>query len=258
LRFKTAFRHELKYLVTHTQRDALLEQLGTYTVPDQHSDGVGAYTIASLYYDTADYKAYWDKLEGHRNRRKVRVRVYGDQSITNETRCFVEIKQRLHKLMCKKRVALPYAMAIDLAGYPAILANFSPAEQVILQEIAYLQATLQLQPTCVVTYQRLALNGVEPYGDLRVTFDTQLRGRIHDLSLLSPGTTAGQFFLPPHLCVMEVKVNQRVPHWLATLLSQQHCTMRRISKYCAALEQSGAIAGRHRLLLAAPVSAPSS
>lgn len=254
MRFKTAFRHELKYLITHTQRAALLEQLVKYTTPDQYGVAAGAYTIASLYYDTADYKAYWDKLEGHRNRRKVRVRVYGDQAITSDTPSFVEIKQRRHKLMCKKRVALPYATAIDLAGYPTILADFPPEEQAILQEIAYLQATLQLQPTCVVTYQRLALNGMEPYGDLRVTFDTHLRGRIHDLSLLSPGTTAGQLFVPLHLCVMEVKVNQRVPHWLATLLSQQRCTARRISKYCAALEQSGAIAGRQRLLTALPAN----
>lgn len=249
MRFKTSFRHELKYLITHTQRTVLLEQLTKYMATDQHSADMGAYTIASLYYDTPDYKAYWDKLEGHRNRRKVRVRAYGDHTITNETCCFVEIKQRRNKLMSKKRVALPYATAIDLTAYPAFLDEFAPEERATLQEIIYLQTTLQLQPACVVTYQRLALNGFEPYGDLRITFDTQLRGRIHDLSLLSPGTTAGQFFIPPHLCVMEVKVNQSVPHWLASLISQERCTPRRISKYCMALEQSGAIAQRQRMLI---------
>lgn len=247
MRFKTSFRQELKYLITHAQRDALLAQLAKYTEPDQHSLDARTYTIASLYYDTPSYKAYWDKLEGHRNRRKVRVRVYGDHTVTPETLCYVEIKQRRNKWMSKKRVALPYAMAIDLAAYPTILAELAPEEQAVLEEVAYLQAALHLQPICVVTYQRLALNGLEPYGDLRVTFDTELRGRIHDLSLLSPGTTAGQYFMPPDLCIMEVKVNQSVPYWLATLISQQRCPERRISKYCRALEQSGAIAQRQRV-----------
>jgi VTC domain len=253
VRIKSALRHELKYLITHRQRDAILATLADYTEPDQHSAAVdaalsGTYTIASLYYDTPNYKAYWDKIEGHRNRRKVRVRVYGDHRVCAETLCYVEIKQRLNQMMAKRRVALPDATAIDLAAYPTLLTDVAPEDQAILREIAYLQTTLHLQPACVVTYQRLALNGLEPYSDLRITFDTELRGRIHDLSLLSPGTTVGQAFLPPDFCIMEIKVNQSVPHWLATVIHQQRCPARRISKYCMALQQSGVIAQRQRVM----------
>lgn len=268
MRIKSAFRHELKYLITHSQRDAIIEALADHTEADQHStvadsptvvdaspSGIypahmGAYTIASLYYDTPNYKAYWDKVDGHRNRRKVRVRVYGDQNVSTETLCYVEIKQRLNTMMTKRRVVLPYAAAVDLAAYPTLLPDVAPEDQPILREIAYLQTTLHLQPACVVTYQRLALNGLEPYGDLRVTFDTELRGRIHDLSLLSPGTTVGQSFLHPHFCIMEIKVNQSVPYWLGTVINQQRCPARRISKYCMALQQSGAIAQRQRVMTA--------
>ena len=261
MRNKNALRHELKYLITHSQRDAIVEALADHTEPDQHSPVVDAspsgtypangrgYTIASLYYDTPTYKAYWDKVEGHRSRRKVRVRVYGNQSVNAETLCYVEIKQRLNTMMAKRRVALPYATAVDLAAYADFLAEVSPEDQTVLREIAYLQSALHLQPTCVVTYQRLALNGLEPYDDLRVTFDTELRGRTHDLTLLSPGTTVGQSFLPPHLCIMEIKVNQSVPYWLGTLINQHRCPARRISKYCMALQQSGAIAQRQRVMM---------
>jgi len=248
VRLKTELRHELKYLITHDQRRAILAGLADTMVPDQHSANASAYTIASLYYDTPTYRAYWDKVEGHRSRRKVRVRVYGDHTVTAETRCYVEIKQRQNQLMSKRRVALPYGSAIDPAAYPTIWSALGAGDEATLREVAYLHATLHLQPACVVTYQRLALNGLDPYTDLRVTFDTQLRGRIHDLSLLSPGTTAGQYFLAPHLCVMEVKVNHTVPYWLASLISQQRCSPRRISKYCLALEQSGAIAQRQRIV----------
>ncbi len=248
MRLKSELRHELKYLITPAQRAAIVAGLAGHVVADQHSAEAGAYTIASLYYDTANYRAYWDKVEGHRSRRKVRVRVYGGHTVTPETRCYVEIKARQNQLMGKRRVALPYAAAVDPAAYPDIWADFAAADQVVLQEVAYLHTALHLQPACVVSYQRVALNGLEPYDDLRVTFDTQLRGRIHDLSLLSPGTTDGHYFIDPHLCVMEVKVNHTVPHWLARLISQQRCTAQRISKYCMALEQSGAITQRQRII----------
>lgn len=254
VRFKTALRHELKYLITQAQRAAVMAHLAKYTEPDQHSAGQNEYTIASLYFDTADYKAYWDKLEGHRNRRKVRVRVYGNGVVTAATPAFVEIKARRNKLMSKKRVAMPYAQAVELDAYPEQLAQFSPEAQTVLQEVIQLHAALQLQPACVVTYQRLALNGLEPYGDLRITFDTQLRGRTYDLNLLTAGADSGRYFIPPEFCIMEIKINRNVPNWLATLLAQERCLQRRISKYCLALEQNGAINQRQRLLPATPLT----
>lgn len=248
MRFKASLRYELKYLITQTQRAALMTHLENYTVPDEHSQGQRDYTIASLYFDTPDYKAYWDKLEGHRNRRKVRVRVYGNQVVTETTPAYIEIKGRRNKMMSKKRVAMPYAQAVDLAGYPERLAQFQPEDQAILNEVSYLYTALQLQPACVVTYQRLALNGVDPYDDLRVTFDTQLRGRTRDLNLLTAGAESGRYFVPPHLCILEVKINHTVPYWLAMLLAQQRCLQRRISKYCLALEQNAAIGQRERIM----------
>lgn len=254
VRLKTTLRHELKYLITAAQRAALLAQLAAYTEPDQNSAGQHEYTIASLYYDTTDYKAYWDKVDGHRNRRKVRVRVYGNGVVTATTPAFVEIKGRYNRLMSKKRVAMPYGQAVDLDAYPAHLAHFAPEDQAILAEVIYLHTALQLQPACVVTYQRLALNGVEPYNDLRITFDTQLRGRTYDLNLLTAGADSGRYFIPPELCIMEIKINRNVPYWLATLVAQQRCVARRVSKYCLALEQNAAIAQRQHIIQAPPLA----
>ncbi|MBX3010385.1 MAG: polyphosphate polymerase domain-containing protein [Caldilineaceae bacterium] len=252
MRLKTSLRYELKYLITQAQRTAMLAHLQAYTIPDANNQGENEYTIASLYFDTPTYQAYWDKLEGHRNRRKVRVRVYGKQRVTPETLAYVEIKARRNKLMSKARVAMPYRQAVALASYPDYLTDFPPTAQAVLQEVNYLYTTCQLEPACVVTYQRLALNGREPHADLRITFDTQLRGRTYDLNLLTAGVDSGRHFIPPHLCVMEVKVNRNVPYWLASLLAQERCQAQRISKYCLALEQSTVIDHRQRLLVATP------
>ncbi len=231
-------RFELKYLLNRTQTEAITEELSRYMVRDERGDEFGRYLITSVYFDTADYQAYWDKVEGHRFRRKVRVRVYGREQVTPDTPCFAEIKQRINKTLQKKRVILPYTQAVALCGSGEEIKADNEADQAVIDEILYLYHTLQLQPACVVSYHRLAFEGSAIEPGLRVTFDTQLKCRVHDLSLLSQGYAENQYFLPPQQSVLEVKVNQRTPYWLTELINKHACAFRRISKYCLALEKA--------------------
>lgn len=246
MRLKEYSRYELKYLITIQQQEQLLAALANYLEPDSYGDRQGRYAITSVYYDSPDYQAYWDKIEGHRFRRKVRVRVYGDQVVTPQTNCFVEIKQRINKTLQKKRLILPYNIATALcsagAEIPPEFSRKLPAEDLaVADEVRYLHHSLQLQPACVVSYDRLAFDGSDYDPSLRVTFDTNLKGRVHDVTLLSQGFAQSQFAMPPTWCVMEVKVNYRVPYWLTQLINRHDCILRRISKYCTALEQTKTI-----------------
>jgi hypothetical protein len=244
VRIKEFSRYELKYLVTLAQCEEFLKILPDYLEPDSRGDLYGRYHITSLYYDTEDYKAYWDKVEGHKFRRKVRVRVYGAEMVNPDTPCFAEIKQRINKALQKKRVILPYSSAEALCGSGAYLeeeAEMPESERQIISEIRYLQSTLQLQPSCVVSYDRMAFDGSEYDDGLRITFDTNLKGRVHDLSLLSTNYAQNQFFFTPDLCIMEIKVNYRVPYWLIEIIGKYRFSLRRVSKYCVALEQSKAL-----------------
>ncbi len=248
MRIKEYSRHELKYLLNEEQCNALSTVLADYMTLDAHGDDQGRYPITSLYYDTVDYRAYWDKVEGHKFRRKVRVRVYGGKVVKSDTPCFVEIKQRINKTLQKKRVILPYEMATALCGAGAeVQTELSEADQAVVSEVRYLQATLQLQPACVVSYDRLAFEGGDYDPGLRVTFDTNLKGRVHELSLLAESSTENHYFMPPGWCVMEVKVNYRVPYWLTEFIARHRCTLRRISKYCTALEQCKNILQRQQI-----------
>jgi hypothetical protein len=250
MRVKSDLRYELKFLLGWEQYQAVAEHIGNRTVEDSFVGERKPYAIASLYYDTADYRAYWDKIDGHRSRRKVRVRVYGDEIVTPETMSYLEIKQRIDRRLRKRRVALPYAQAVAFDELEEIAQGKPPDQQAILYEVAYLYRTLQLRPTCVVRYQRLALEGDEHVPDLRITFDTNLRCRTHDLSLVSNGFAQDQFFLPPSSVIMEIKVNYTAPTWLAQILSAYHCVPYRISKYCTALERSKVILSRQHIDLA--------
>lgn len=251
MRIKKYSRYELKFVISHAQRRQLVAILPDYLALDRKGDAEGRYDIASLYFDSPDYQAYWDKVEGHRFRRKVRIRVYGQKPVTAETACFVEIKQRINKTLQKKRVILPYAAATALCGAGEVgstTTDMPDRDRQVINEIQYLHQTMQLQPACVVSYNRQAFEGSQYDPSLRVTFDTNLKGRTHDLTLLSQGYAAGNFFLPPEYCVMEVKVNYRVPYWLTEIIGRHQCTLRRVSKYCTALEQSKAVLQRQQIL----------
>jgi hypothetical protein len=251
VRIKEYSRYELKYLLNGAQYRQVVEALSAYLHPDEMGDTHGRYSVTSLYYDSPAYWAYWDKLEGHRFRRKVRARVYGDQVVTPDTPCFVEIKQRINKTVQKKRVVLPYSSAEALCGglgEGIKNGDLTATEQAIIEEVQYLQQVNQLQPACVVSYDRQAFEGSEYDPGLRVTFDSSLKGRVHDLTLLSQSYAHSYFFLPPEYYVMEVKVNYRVPFWLMQIIGHYGCTLRRVSKYCTALENSKVLLQRQELV----------
>jgi hypothetical protein len=194
VRIKHFNRYELKYVLNTDQYKQVVKGLANYVVPDAYGDSVGRYLVTSLYYDTLDYKSYWDKIDGQRFRRKVRIRVYGDQVVMPHTPCFAEIKQRINRTLQKKRT-----------------------------------------------------NGAEYDPGLRITFDTNLKCRTHELTLESQSYVENQYFVPPQWCVMEIKVNDRVPYWLTEVVNKYRCTLRRISKYCRALEKSQVLLKHQRI-----------
>ena len=253
MRIKYFNRYELKYVISHQQADDVMVDLADHLVPDPNNNGNGNnhYTVTSLYYDTADYKAYWDKVEGHCFRRKLRVRVYNDQAVSSEDNCFVEIKQRNNKVLQKKRIYVPYCAATalcELGEFSESMPVLSDVDQAVAHEVQYLTQALKLQPACIVSYDRTAYNGHEQDVGLRITFDTNLKCRTHALSLLKHETAENHFFLPPDWCILEVKVNQRVPYWLSEVLSKHRCTLRRVSKYCTALATTKEMQKYQRIL----------
>jgi len=227
-------RFELKYLIARDQIGAVRQDLASRLVPDPHSED-GAYQVWSRYYDTADLKFYWEKIDGIRFRRKLRIRRYGPPDERDiATPVYVEIKQRVNRVTQKRRIAVSYPAALDLCDGHVLPELESTQERLVAEEVLMLAAGLDLQPTAVVGYRRLALIGAEADGGLRVTFDTHLRGRTTDLDLHATVTTNP--VLPEDLAIVEVKVNERVPYWLTEKVARHNMQLIRISKYCTSVE----------------------
>jgi hypothetical protein len=89
---------------------------------------------------------------------------------------------------------------------------------------------LRLVPQNVISYTRKAYQGYFVDPGLRVTFDTMIRTRRASFDLEAKRRET--FAFPPGMAVMEVKANERAPHWLTTQLARHECNLDRISKYC--------------------------
>lgn len=230
-------RFELKYLLTLPQAEQVKTALRAYLTPDEHGGSSGSYPLTSLYYDSPDYRCYWEKVDGIKFRRKLRIRVYDTEAaLTDATPVYVEIKQRLNRVTQKRRAVLPYGAALQLCNERQI-PDYAPDDKAVIDEVYAYLWQYNLRPASLVRYQRQALVGTDYDIGLRVTFDTQLTYQVHPLRLDEPPVYCP--LLPPEYAVMEIKVNERVPYWLTELAGAYNLNMVRMSKYCRSIDVAG-------------------
>jgi hypothetical protein len=227
-------RFELKYLINLQQAERFKSGLRAYLVPDEHGKNNGRYTVSSLYYDSPGFRCYWEKLDGLKVRRKLRIRRYETgEVLTEETPVFLEIKQRVDRVTQKRRALLPYGEALRLCNDRQIPV-YTPDDEAVIEEISVLLWQYNLRPASMVRYDRQAFIGTDYDIGLRVTFDTSLSFQSHRLHLHEQ--PSGLPMLHPGLVVMEVKVNERIPYWLTEMIAAHNLQMIRFSKYCRSIE----------------------
>jgi SPX domain protein involved in polyphosphate accumulation len=228
-------RFELKYLITLKQAETFKKALRAFLLPDEHGNGNGRYTLTSLYYDSPDLRCYWEKVDGIKFRRKLRIRRYvTNVPLTMDTPVFVEIKQRLDRVTQKRRIVLPYRDAMRLCNDRQLPEEYSPEDETALEEIYAFLWQYNLRPVSIVQYERQALIGTDYDLGLRVTFDTALQYQTRNLLFHEEPSTLPM--LPPDRVVMEIKVNERIPYWLTEMIAAHNLNMIRISKYCRSIE----------------------
>jgi SPX domain protein involved in polyphosphate accumulation len=227
-------RFELKYLITLKQAESLKSVLHAYLLPDEHGENNGRYTVASLYYDSPDLHCFREKQDGIRFRRKLRIRSYEpDRIFTDQTRVFVEVKQRVDRVTQKRRAVLTYSDALRLCN-DRQLPQYGGEDKAFIEEVFFFLWQYNLQPASIVRYERQAFIGTMYDIGLRVTFDTSLSFQAHPLYLHDQ--KASLPMLSANWAVMEIKVNDRIPRWLTEMIAGHNLQMQRISKYCRSIE----------------------
>lgn len=223
-------RYELKYVIHTSRLDGVVADIASQMTPDPHGDAGGAYTISSLYYDSAELHMLHSKLVGTKYRRKLRVRIYGDASTEPSRLAAVEIKQRLNRTTQKRRVVVPLGEALRICEARSAWTWDDPRDRAVADEIRHLVLALALRPACTIAYRRRAFVGSRLDPGLRLTIDTDLWGTPPRLDFCTQRPTS--FLMPRDWSILEIKVDDRAPSWINELVIRHGCQLRRVSKYC--------------------------
>lgn len=200
-------RKEVKYLLTEAQLAALRPVMETHMEPDAFAHS----SISNLYYDTPDFRMLRRSQEKPVYKEKLRLRSYGVPD--EETQVFPEIKKKAEGIVYKRRVSMPYGDAIHY------LSRRRPGEDgQIFQELNWMLISYgSLAPRIFLSYERDSWKGRED-PSLRLTLDREILWRTEALDLRRGAW--GEPLLEPNQVLMEVKISNAAPLWLAEALSE--------------------------------------
>jgi hypothetical protein len=216
------YRHELKFMINRHQYYVLRQRLGGLARHDEHAGQSGEYHIRSLYFDDINNSALYDKLGGIHDRRKYRIRIYNqrDDLIHFEKK----IKTGDYIAKVKERLNRETVDAI-LAGRTEVL---NVPDKPLLLELYRGMKQLLLAPRVIVDYVREPF--VCPNGNVRITFDKDLRTGLHAINLfdreLRPVSA-----IDDQLVILEVKYDGYIPEVLRAALQLEGLRQQSASKY---------------------------
>lgn len=211
-------RYEKKYMLTDRQYEDFIIGMSEY----MKSDIYGQTTNCNIYYDTDNWDLIRKSIERPVYKEKLRVRSYGVPQSGDKV--FVELKKKYEGIVYKRRIA----MGAELTEkYLAGGQRLSPGTQ-IGREIEYFQKIYKSEPKVYIAYDRTSFAGKED-SELRITFDRNIRYRDYDLDLRCGDF--GEGLLPEGSVLMEIKVPETAPMWMAKLISKLEIRPISYSKY---------------------------
>ncbi len=238
LRDKTIERIEEKYLITKTEKTALMKKISKELEHDEYYKE----EVLSLYFDTENYDLAIKSIDRPNFREKVRVRAYDKPRKTSKV--FFEVKTKLvqgkRKIGDKRRLLIKlgdfynyYEKGEDLEKIIEEFSKGDKQQMQIARELDYITKHYQLVPKVVISADRTAFKA-KGDSDFRLTFDENLRFRETELKL-EKGSKGEKYFPAigekKRAIIMEVKTMNAMPPWFVKELGRLHIYPQRFSKY---------------------------
>jgi hypothetical protein len=201
-------------------------------VDDKHQ-----YTVRSIYFDTPRFDFYYEKVEGIKNRKKLRLRGYDKEDGNNIV--FFEIKRKYDVPIMKYRAPVKFEDALDMfrsrnINGQVVSNDFFPKGNENSKRFFYQLYSKNLRPVVLIVYER------EAYQDkmddsIRITFDKNLRSKAYpsvdhlfEEDKLSQALS-GKF-------ILEVKFNNHFPAWLNPIRASWALRKQSASKYVISMD----------------------
>ena len=211
-------RVETKYILTPEQYNAFMEVASEHLVPDAYFKSL----VCSIYYDSDDYSLIRHSLEKPVYKEKLRIRSYG--TARQDSAAFVELKKKFKGVVYKRRVEMTVREAEEwLSGK-----GRPPKETQITKEIDWFLKMNDVSPKVFIGCDRTSYVDKDD-SELRITVDSQIRWRETNLHL--DAGDEGQELLTDGKSLMEIKIPNAAPLWLASLLSCENIFPTSYSKY---------------------------
>lgn len=204
-------RHELKFYIARPQYEVLSRTLRgvLHLDPNAERNG-GTYHIRSLYFDTVFDDAFYDKINGVKDRDKYRIRIYN----LSDKEIFLECKTKVGALISKRSVKISRDLTEQIiACDPSGLEN---TQSGLLRDVYREMRTRLLHPVVLVDYEREAY--LHPAEEVRITFDMKLRSGLGSIELFDPAVPTVPV-LEREEIILEVKYNRLLPPYIADLIS---------------------------------------
>lgn len=197
----------MKYILSKEQMFYLQESLCGHMEVDQY----GKTSIASIYYDTPDYRIIRASIEKPAFKEKLRLRSYG--LAKKDGHVYLEIKRKSEGVVYKRRVETTEEnVSLFLNNKIKTIGSNQ-----IGKELEYFRNFYgRLEPKIMIVYDRTSYAEID--GDIRLTIDENPRYRAFDLNLHT--SMEGEHLLPPGCAILEIKVQQEMPLWLVDILSK--------------------------------------
>lgn len=216
------YRNELKFFINAFQYRIIRQRLSGLVKHDKYAGPAGEYHIRSLYFDDINNKALHEKLAGVRDRVKYRIRIY---NVEDDVIHF-EKKIKFRDYIAKQKVPLTRERANRiLAGdYESLYQPDKP----LLMELYHETKFNLLRPKVIVDYVREPF--VCPYGNVRITFDKELRTGLHSVDLFDKELLPIRA-IDENLTILEVKYDEYIPDYIKTALQLDGLQRQSASKY---------------------------
>lgn len=216
----TIFRNELKYLMDILTAQQLQTEIQKFMIADGHMSDMG-YRVKSLYFDTINNLDYYDKENSVYAKKKLRLRIYAENSEIIKLECKEKVGTLQHKtslLITKKE-----AEAMLNSEYSFLLTRKE-------KEACRLYTILMLgsyRPVVMIEYNRKAYT--YPEFNTRITFDSDVKFSEINMNIFDRNIVY-DYALDSNI-ILEVKYNEKLVRYLKKILSNKKLNRISYSKY---------------------------
>ncbi len=216
------YRHEYKYVSPEIILSVLEKRVSSVLTLDSHTGATGSYSIRSIYFDDMQNTCYYENEDGIDPREKFRIRIYNCDS----QRISLELKQKQNGKTLKHSCPISKEECTTIMnGKIPEIKNDSPY---LLKKLISKMQFSGFKPVCIVAYERVPY--IYKIGNVRITFDRNIRSS-SDIKGFFNKETAFRPVMPLNTNMLEVKFDELLPDYIASLLQTTLLRQNSFSKY---------------------------